>query len=146
MGGSPYWYIVKHEDPETALDKLQKREFKAGRYNPVIPFPQFPVTPDSLAPGAEHDSIFEALEDADADGTRSILDIQGISEDPDFLHASPLDPDTLQKLYGTPHPTRAQVEENMDFLENVDRGQAVFIILYTNDKPSEIMFAGYSVD
>jgi hypothetical protein len=34
------------------------------------------------APGAQHDSIDEAREDADADGTRSILDIDDVSEAP----------------------------------------------------------------
>jgi len=37
MGAHPYWYFVKHEpDIDHALQQLREREFRAGRYNPVI--------------------------------------------------------------------------------------------------------------
>jgi hypothetical protein len=52
----------------------------------------------------------------------------------------------LQDLYGTTQPTRAMVEENLDFLEDVERGQGVFILLYDQGQPTEIFFAGYSFD
>ena len=38
------------------------------------------------------------------------------------------------------------VEENMSFLEDVDRGHCVYLVLFKNGKPSEIFFAGYSYD
>jgi hypothetical protein len=38
------------------------------------------------------------------------------------------------------------VEANMDFLEEVERGHGVVITLYRDDKPDELMFAGYSFD
>ncbi|MCI0381420.1 MAG: hypothetical protein L0215_27865 [Gemmataceae bacterium] len=147
MGAEPYWYVVKHNPKiEDALDELREREFAAGRYNPVMPFLVFPITPQSPAPGAQHDSIEEALADSDADGTRSILDISSIADEPDFGAAAPLSDEALTALYGTTQPTRAAVEANMDFLEDVERGQAVYIILYKNGKPDELMFAGYSFD
>jgi hypothetical protein len=90
--------------------------------------------------------VEEALEDSDADGTRSILDISGIADAPDFGVAAPLDPEILESLYGTDQPTRAAVEADMDFLEDVERGQAVYIILYAGGSPSELLFAGYSFD
>ncbi len=46
----------------------------------------------------------------------------------------------------TTQPTREMVEENMDFLEDVERGHGVYIILYQDGQPSEILFAGYSFD
>jgi hypothetical protein len=52
----------------------------------------------------------------------------------------------LEKLYHTTQPARAAVEANTDFLENVERGHAVYIILYDRGRPAEVMFAGYSVD
>jgi hypothetical protein len=58
----------------------------------------------------------------------------------------PLPDDVLEELYGTTEPTRAMVEGNMDFLEDVDRGMGVYIILYRDGKPDEICFAGYSFD
>jgi hypothetical protein len=147
MGGHPYWYVVAY-DPnlEMVLEKLRKREFAAGRYNPVIPFLRFPIDDKSPSPGAQHDSIEAALEASEADGTRSILDIMSISEEPDFGAACPLGDEVLEQLYGTTQPTRAAVEENMDFLEDVERGQAVYILLYDRGKPTEVMFAGYSFD
>ncbi len=34
----------------------------------------------------------------------------------------------------------------MDFLEDVERGHGVYIILYANGQPDEIFFGGYSFD
>ena len=147
MGGEPYWYFVKYKgNLDAALDELRDREFRAGRYNPVTPFLRFPIDPNVPGPGAAHDSIEEALEDADADGTRSILDIQAIADEPDFCVAVPLEDDVLQSLYGTTQPTREMIEQNMDFLEDVDRGHCVYALAYKNGKPDEILFAGYSFD
>lgn len=147
MGAHPYWYAVKYRsDIDAALDELRQREFRAGRYNPVMPFIDFPITPSSPAPGAQHPTIADAMDDSDADGTRSILDISSIAEDPDFGVACPLPPDVLQSLYGTTQPSLAAVEANMDFLEDVERGQAVYVIFYSGGKPSELFFAGYSFD
>ena len=147
MGAHPFWYTVKY-DPDTnaALQQLRQREFRAGRYNPVMPFPDFPVTPMSPAPGAQHSSIEEAMEDSDADGTRSILDIMRVGFEPDFCTAVPLADDVLLALYGTTRPTRPAVEANMDFLEDIERGQAVYVTLYRDDKPHELLFVGYSFD
>jgi hypothetical protein len=147
MGGHAYWYFVKYQsDLQKVLDELREREFQAGRYNPVMPFPDFPPGPDSPAPGAEHNTIEEALEDAAEDGSRSILDIQSIGEEPDFCVAAPLNEEVLQDLFGTTRPTRKMIEENMDFLEDVERGQAVYIVVYKDGKPEEVFFAGYSFD
>ena len=78
MGGHPYWYFVPYQgDLAKTLNALRDREFKAGRYNPVVPFPDF-NNPDSFqkAPGAGHASIDDAREAAAEDGTRSILDVE----------------------------------------------------------------------
>ena len=148
MGGHPYWYFVKHEpDLDAVLESLREREFKAGRYNPAIPFPEFPVTAKSPSPGARHDSIDEALESSGEEGTRSILDIARISDEPDFCAASPVDEDSLEALYGTAAPTRAQVEADLDPLFDLaDRGQAAYVVLFESGHPSEVLFIGYSFD
>ena len=118
MGAHAYWYFEKFDgDVDAALQALREREFKAGRYNPVMPFLDFPVGPDSPAPGAQHDSIEEIMEDADADGTRSILDLDHVSEFPDYCAVAPLADDVLEDLYGTTQPTHQMVDQNMDFLE-----------------------------
>jgi hypothetical protein len=149
MGAEPYWYFEKYDgDADAVLQALRQREFAAGRYNPVIAsmWQLFPIGPHSPAPGAQHSSIQEAMEDAEADGTRSILDLSEVAEEPGFYAVAPLPDDVLEGLYGTTEPTRAMAEANMDFLEDVERGQGVYIILYANGKPNEICFAGYSFD
>ncbi|MEO0804327.1 MAG: hypothetical protein AAFY57_18945 [Cyanobacteria bacterium J06642_2] len=176
MGAEPYCYFIAYQpDLETALTALRQREFAAGRYNPVVPFPaeNTLVTADDPAPGPQHASIAEAIRAADADGTRSILDIERLASDPfaedevpeDFeawiafaLGASfPLSTQTLNELFGTDRPMRADVEsvliweemrEGMAdiFWDSIDRGSGRHIIVYEDGQPSEIFFAGYSFD
>jgi hypothetical protein len=147
MGVEPYWYVVPFQtNVQAALDELRQREFQRGRYNPAVSFPMLLISPDVPGPGAKHRSIAEAQESADADGTRSILDIERIGDAPDYCTASPIASEVLESLFGTSQPTRAMVEERMDFLKDIERGHAVYIVLYSNGVPSELMFAGYSFD
>ena len=147
MGGEPYWYFVKYKpDLDSVLQELRDREFLAGRYNPATPFLRFPIDPTQPGPGAQHASIEEAMENSDADGTRSILDIQSIGEEPDFCVAAPLEDAELQALYGTSQPTHQMLEQNMDFLEDIDRGHCKYALAYKNGQPDEVLFAGYSFD
>lgn len=150
MGAHPWFHLVPYQkDVRRAMLELRDREFRAGRYNPVMPFPHMH---GNEAPGAEHDSIDEAREDAEEDGTRSILDMEDIADeptdpdgDPQFCLVAPLSPEQLEELYGTTQPTREMVE-NLAFLEDIERGTGVYVIVYDNGKPSEICFAGYSFD
>ena len=149
MGAHPWFYIVPHQpDVRKAMLELREREFRAGRYNPVIAFPELSPT---ASPGAGHDSIDEAREEAEADGTRSIVDMDDVADepadpdDPQFGVVSPIDPELLQELYDTRQPTRAMVQD-MAFFEDLERGTGVYVILYDKGKPSEICFAGYSYD
>jgi len=148
MGGHIYYYTVPYElDIDKALQSLRKREFEAGRYNPVVPFSEFEMdTSLTPAPGKQHASIKEALEASDADGTRSILDIERIGDRPDYGVAALLPAARLRELYGTDKPSREMVAQNMDFFEEIERGQAIYFILYANSVPSEIFFAGMSYD
>ena len=86
------------------------------------------------------------MEDADADGTRSILDLERVSDEPDFGSVTPLSDEDLQDLFGTNKPTREMIEESDELFETIDRGQGVYVIAYRDGKPSEIFFAGYSYD
>lgn len=169
MGAHPYWYFVPYQpDLNAALQALRRREFKAGRYNPVVPFLDFPLGPDAPKPGPQHASIDEAREAAAEDGTRSILDIDAIvhhprpprDEPPDAMElaafleraegsvckAAPLAEDDLRKLFGTTRPTRQQIEVCEDLFEQIDRGEAIYIVVYDDGEPAQIYFAGYSFD
>jgi hypothetical protein len=147
LGGEPWFYFVPYQaDINSALQTLRRREFHAGRYNPVTPFLEFPVDASAPGPGAQHRSIEEAIEDADADGTRSILDMERISDEPDYGAVTPLSDDALVDLFGTSKPTREMIGSHDELFESLERGQGVYIVAYRDDKPSEIFFAGYSFD
>jgi hypothetical protein len=147
MGGHPWWYLVPYQsDIEGALAQLKEREFEAGRYNPAIRFPPFPLTPDSPAPGPRHATIEEALDSSAEDGTRSILDMVSISDTTDYQVVSPLNELKLIELFGTTHPSRAQVETSDTLFEILERGKGVYLVVYEEGQPSEIFFAGYSFD
>lgn len=146
MGAEPWNYFTPYQaDVEPALQELRQREFEAGRYSGDS-FPKW-------GEGARHDSIEDAMEDADADGTASILDIESVSLDPDdglepplTGVAYPLTSEKLIALFGTDRPTRKMIEENDNYYDDIGRGECIYMIVYNDDKPSELFFAGYSYD
>jgi hypothetical protein len=147
MGAHAYSYVVKYRpDVDAALQELREREFRAGRYNPVIPSPNFPIGPNSPAPGARHATMAEAREAAGASGTRSIIDLDRVADQPDYGAVAPLGDGALKALFGTTRPTREKVEASRDFWEDLERGQGIYIVLYKDEQPDEIYFAGYSFD
>ena len=143
MGAEPWdYYVPYRDDVAAALDDLRNREFAAGRYNEGV----FGVPAASIA---------EAIEQGEADGTRSILDITSVAEkpfdpdsdDPPFCTVVPLSKDQLIETYGTDKPTRAAVEAAGGFPEWVDRGFGVYVVIYDDAGiPSEIYFGGLSFD
>jgi hypothetical protein len=146
MGAVPYRYFVKYQpDIAAALQELREREFRAGRYNPVLRFPPFPVGPDAPAPGAQHRTIQTAVRAAGADGTRSILDLEFVSGEPRFGAVAALPDETLLTLYGTTRPTREMIEQGTDS-EYLERGQGIYIVHYREGQPDGIFFAGLSCD
>jgi hypothetical protein len=147
MGAERFEYFVPYQaNLDAALQELRRREFQAGRYNPAVPFPVYPVGPRSPAPGAQHASIEEAIGAAGASGTRSILDLLYVAEQPEFFAVAPLEAQLLQQAFGTTQPTREMIEQDRSFLDDVERGQGVYIVVYKDDRPAEIFFAGYSFD
>jgi hypothetical protein len=147
MGAHAYWYFVDYNpNIDEALQQLRNREFNAGRYNPAKPFPCFPIGPQCPTSVVKHGSIEEAIEDSGTEGTRSILDILAIDEEPGFCTAAPLSDDSLDSLYDTTQPTRQMIEQNMGFLDDIERGHCIYIVVYQDGKPSEIFFGGFSFD
>lgn len=147
MGAHEWYYFVTYQrDIQRALDELRAREFQAGRYNPVVPFPEFPISGDRPGHGARHASIEAAIEASDAAGTRSILDMKLVGPAPDYGVVGPLPAETVLGIYGTDKPTKDMIAKNMDFFEYIERGQGIYIVVYSCDRPSELLFAGYSCD
>lgn len=153
MGAHPYWYFVPYEDDvEAALQKLRLREFQAGRYNPVTPRQTFPIDLSAPAPGAKHASIEQVIEQCDETGTRSILDIMQVAPAPfdgsgmPFMTAFPLAPSDVEALFGTSKPAREQVETNKRMWDRIERGSAIYTVIFDKGEPHEIFFGGYSFD
>jgi hypothetical protein len=153
MGAHPYLYFVRYDpDVDAALQELREQEFRVGRYNPVVGHPQFQFPSEAAEankppPGAQHKSIRHAVEAAGADGTRSILDLDHVSDTPEFNAVAPLPPDELERLFGTEQPTHDEIEQNLDgVFEGIESGQGVYIVAYRYNQPDELFFAGYSFD
>jgi hypothetical protein len=171
MACFPYYYFTQYqEDMNAALQGLRLREFEAGRYDPAMYMHEpslfmfnfrFPPDVNSIAPGARHPSIEEAIQAGDSSGTGSILDIQRVSDSPDFLASSPLSTEWLMRFFGTDKPNRETVERVIvqeepldeddtdawdDFADEMGRGESRYFIVYEDNEPSEIFFMGYSVN
>ncbi|MBW4693924.1 MAG: hypothetical protein KME27_19445 [Lyngbya sp. HA4199-MV5] len=176
MGGNPWHYFAPYDkDVNSTLQKLREQEFRAGRYG-FFSWVNINGLADALAgfdpadfdtPTAsaeelieEHGSLEAAIEAvfaaSEPDGTTSILDMFQVSEEPETCAVCPLSKDDLLRLLGTDKPTHEIVgailiqEQNPDACEefwgSIGRGEGRYILLYQNDKPTEVFFAGYSFD
>jgi hypothetical protein len=147
MQARPYWYLVPYaDDIQAVLDQLRQREFQAGRYHPVMPLLDF-VEPafSRQYRAAQHDTIEDAIMDADEEGTRSILDIHALALRADFGVAAPMPRAALLELYGTDCPTEEAVRANKDFLQWAAPAQCVYIVCHDNEgRPVSVLFAGRS--
>jgi len=132
MGATPWGNFAPFESSvDAALQKLRKRVFQSGEYRG-----------SETRPATDA----EALANMGPDGTSSILDIIFVSESPDFFSVCPLRDAQLKLLFGTTKPTHEMIESNMNFYEDIERGQGIYIVAYKNGEPSEYFFAGYSFD
>lgn len=48
--------------------------------------------------------------------------------------------------FGTAKPTHEMVASNDELFELLERGQGIYVLVYQNEEPTEIFFAGYSFD
>ncbi|HBQ10489.1 MAG TPA: hypothetical protein DEF51_04615 [Myxococcales bacterium] len=146
MGAQPYMYVVDYEEPlQAALDELRAREFEAGRYCPVLMFPQ---DDPNATPGRGHDTIAEAFAAAGADGTNSILDIAKIADAPDYCAAAPFDDEALVAFFGGTRPEASTFDAWPcgEAFDEISRGMARYVVGYSEGRPSKILFIGYSFD
>src|SRR5438045_3385585 len=126
--GSEFWsYSVPYqEDIRAALETLREQEFRAGRFwQPAEVQPgsfgrllgRGPSKPKRPA------SIPEALKISDATGTRSILDMERVTDTPELGAVSPLRPEELREFFGTEQPTIETIEKSDEFIDRLERGQ-----------------------
>lgn len=135
MGGHPSFYFVPYqENLHQALRELREHESPARPYQPVMPFSgvsaaaKSPVQP-TRAP------------------ERAILSLWEVDEAPaESRVAVPLEAEVLEELYGTTQPTREMLVKNPEFLEDLEPGQGVYVIVYQDGQPAEILFAEYCAD
>jgi hypothetical protein len=176
MGSHPYWYFTPYQpNIDTALKALQQQEFELGRYNPVNPFPfDFDLNKKCKSENSHlinYSSIEEALEASGASGTRSILDMCGVSDIPNICTVSPYPRKYLLKFFVSDKPSLSTVEavvfeeqypeldvdddvddEDPDYgyvyewFEVINRGECKYILIYEGDRPSQIYFSGCSSD
>jgi hypothetical protein len=151
MGANPWSYLVDYQlDINAALQALRQREFHSGRYFPAIDYAAFPIPSNFSGSGAQHTTIEAAIEDADADGTQSILDIQEISEERLPGKASPLESLELLDVFGTEFPNSDMIDNTdeipSEIFDFIGRGQSVYVVLYKDNQPHKLLFVGYSYD
>ena len=168
MGAHPYFYFIPYQkDIRAALQALREREFKAGRYDPAMQMAdpptymfqmRFPPDESWPSPGAQHNSVEEAIDASTESGTGSILDLSRVGSVPDFCTVCPLDDEDSVQLFGTTTPTREQLETVLLtkwkpgspafhlFWDRIERGQGRYIATYSDSEPREIFFVGYSFD
>ena len=132
MGARVWKHVVPfEEDVWSAVRRLQQQVFESGSFYSV---------------DGPHKSIEEALEAAAESGTRSILDVYAVDDEPDTGVMGPLAGELLEEYFGSRMPTREEVEADSTFMDDLERGSAAYIILYKNGAPSELFFAGISFD
>ena len=132
MGGEPWFHVAPYQsDIPAALEALRQRVFAEGEYR---------------GSNEEPATIEEAIENMDADGTASILDIDHVAASPEPTGVTILTPAEAKQYFGTERPTRADVEKADQFWDDIGRGEAVCVVLYNGDRPSELYFAGISFD
>ena len=146
------------KDINAALQASRQHEFE--KYNAGLNATRQRVLDAGRAwvSGNNPASIEELIEESDG-CTASILDISRASLEPhNHLKggrplsgvAYPVSSSRLVDIFGTDKPTKKKIEEleetNNEFLESIWRGECIYIIVYEDEKPSEIYFAGCSSD
>ena len=81
------------------------------------------------------------------EGTHSILDMQGVSQEPNYMRVAPINESELASIFGTSTPTREMVKQQLELLMNYRRTwMGSYIVIYKDGEPAEILFTGNSGD
>ena len=172
MGASGWSYFVPYEkDISATLEKLRQDVFQRGDYLLLEDWELLGEADDRIEAGEDPavvdanriaqraalpkpstiDELFEWNEES---GTHSIIDmIGGVSIDPAFGTVSPLTNEQLRAAFGTGQPTHAQIEQWAQVIRGHApisdlrrRWEGLYIVIYEDDTPAELYFAGFSGD
>ena len=162
MGATPWLYRVPYQDDvNTALQELREKEFRAGRYRGIgknyIRASGFQYKDWSGNTEEEIEQLISQLGSIEAaishvveltgeNGTASILDMFQVSDIPDYYTVSPVSTDAFLEFFKTDNPTYNTLITSEAFWDSLERGQGVYVILFEDNQPLEICFAGYSFD
>lgn len=160
MGASGWAYYVPYQsDINKALQELRQEVFeKKQYYNPMEVLLSMPeelrgryFDEDELdifdSIPTEPTTVEELLEINGEHVTHSIIDITEVSSQSHFGTVSSLSQQELEILFGTNRPTKNMIEQQKNKLMNLREGwQGVYVIVYEDEKPSEIYFTGFSGD
>jgi hypothetical protein len=178
MGSSNWTYFTPHqEDIEQALQDLRRNVFETWDYHRFwlfleVPEEAFDALDEISWTGTDQhlveelaqvlaekqihvalpkppQTIKEAQDRSDAQGTRSILDIERIASQPGMGVATALPRHVYRQFFGTEKPTREMIEQAVTtkgLLDDVMRWEAIYVIAFKNERPDEIFFGGCSGD
>ena len=165
MGASGWAYFVPYQaDIYRALQELRASVFESGEYfsevkllsatiermqgrMPAGTLQRFQDRLTQLQDQPQPENIEELMDMTGESGTHSILDIDGISEIPEFGKVTALSRQRLQQFFGTERPTRAMVEAQIGKIQDsCKRWEGLYLIVFENDLPKEICFVGVSGD
>jgi hypothetical protein len=92
-------------------------------------------------------TIAALLKQSGEEGTHSIIDIQGVSETPDFGKVTPLPSAYLTQFFGMENPTREMIEQKINEIQALcERWQGFYLIVFQDNTPQQILFVGVSGD
>jgi len=178
MGSSNWTYFTPYqEDIKQALQELRRNVFEAGDYHRLwlyleVPEEAFDALEEISWTGTDQhlieelaqvltekhihvalpkppQTIKEAHDRSDAQGTRSILDIERIASRPAMGVATALPRHVYRQFFDTEKPTREMIERavaTQGLLDDVMRWEAIYVIAFKNGRPDEIFFGGCSGD
>ncbi len=132
MGAEAYHYQVDvKDDLNSVFLDLRETVFSTGNYR---------------YSGLNPSTISEALENAEEEGTASILDLAGVSENHQMGHLSPLRVDEYESYFNTNNPTLEQIKGSKEFWASIGRFEARSVVAFKEGSPFKLFIAGFSVD
>lgn len=166
MGASGWHYFVPYQvDIRQAFDALREDVFRRGDYTgPEVMSPEEKdrmrqindelrrnIPGIALSDPTDDDSPPQTIEElvrrCGEEGTHSILDMRGVSDEPALANVSPLDDDDLMQVFGLTQPTHDMaISKLRDLLELSDSWVGSVLTIYKGGQPDELLFVGFSGD